>query len=203
VLTLRFYRISRPCRNSNDTGFHHCSRSLGSLAVPMLSQNRFSRFTFSFLGRGCCPKSPLWSTQLLIFSLLLKRQTSTPTLASSLFLDLISEALRSSQTRSPSFSLSLSNCLFLPTNAPETPLPQTKSPDLRSTLQHSFGSMLADTRVDSLGRRSNDLLSRIQTSDQCKRRAARCVFERYIVETGGWSVCNAGLRGSRYFTRSW
>lgn len=53
------------------------------------------------------------------------------------------------------------------------PWPQSISPDLRSYLQHSFGRMLADTRVESLGRRERDRFSLMQTSDQCNRLAVR------------------------------
>lgn len=138
----------------------------------------------------------------LIRSLLLKRQMRAPTPTPS-FLSLIAQTLRSSRTLRPSLSVSRSRRRFLSTSGPATPRPHMNSPDCRSTLQHSFGRMLADTSEESLGRRWSERFKRMLTSDQWSRRAARCVRVRYMPDAGGVSVCNEGLRGKRYFIRSW
>jgi hypothetical protein len=137
----------------------------------MLSQNRFRPVTLSFFG---------FSRQISVdlrvspsFILRENRQTMMPTPpAASFCLARIWFALRSSQTRRPSRMCSLSTLLLRSTMAPATPWPQMISPERRSYLQHSLGRMFAEISVDSLGRRDNDRFSRMQTSDQCRRRAA-------------------------------
>lgn len=169
--------------------------------MPRLSKNRLRLPTFSLSGfwqhtLDCRLASPA-------FALRENRQTSTPTLPSFLWVLIISRAFRSSQTRKPSFICSLSTLRFRSTSAPATPVPQTKSPDVRSTLQHSRGRMFAATRVDRFGRRDRDRLRRMETRLQCRRLAARCVRVKYIVELGGCRVCSNGRRGSRWPTRLW
>jgi len=143
--------------------------------LPRFSQNRIKLETLSFLGRSRQLSLPLSASPTFIFRE--KRHTSTPT-PPSLFLVRMWYALRSSHTFNPSLICSFSTFRFRSTNAPATPAPHTTSPVLRSYLQHSLGRMFADTRAASLGRRDSERFRRMLTSDQCRRRAARCVRVR-------------------------
>lgn len=146
------------------------------LLLPIPSQKRRRLATLSFFGRsGQASLPPRASPNFILRE---KRQTKTPTPTPSPLLALISRALRSNRTRSPSFTISFSTCLFRSTIPPAKPFPQTTSPDLRSTLQHSVGTMLAETSVDNLGLRESERLRRMLTSDQCSRLAARWVLVR-------------------------
>lgn len=144
----------------------------GSLAPPSPSQNRLRPPTFSLLGVSSPPVMACFSTALPSLSLLLKRQIRMPTPAPSRLLSRIALAFFSRRTRKPSFSLSRSRRRLLCTSGPATPIPHTKLPECRSILQHSFGSMLAETKESSLGRRERQRFRRMLTRDQCSRRAA-------------------------------
>jgi len=139
---------------------------------PSPSQKRLRPPTFSFLGTSSPPATACFSMAAPSFSLLLKRQIRMPTPAPSRRLSRIALAFFSSLTRRPSFNLSRSKRRLLCTNGPATPIPHTKLPECRSILQHSFGSMLAETKESSLGRRERQRLRRMLTRDQCRRRAA-------------------------------
>jgi hypothetical protein len=145
------------------------------LAPPSPSQKRRRPPTFSLLGNSSPSVRARFSMTLPILSLLLNRHMRTPTPAPSLLLSLMALTFFSSRTRKPSFSLSLSKRRLRSTSGPATPIPHTKLPESRSILQHSFGSMLAETKESSLGRRERQRLRRMLTRDQCKRRAAICV----------------------------
>jgi hypothetical protein len=141
---------------------------------PSPSQNRRRPPTFSFLGIS----SLHFSMLPLNFNLLLKRHMRTPTPAPSLLFSLMAWAFFSSRTRKLSFILSRSRRRLRSTSGPATPIPHTKLPECRSNLQHSFGSILAETNESSFGRRDRQRLRRILTRDQCKRRAAICVRDK-------------------------
>jgi hypothetical protein len=142
------------------------------LAPPRPSQNRLRPPTFSFLGTSSPPTIACFSMALLSLSLLLNRQMRMPTPVPSLRLSRIALAFFSRRTRKPSLSLSRSKRRLLCTSGPATPIPHTKLPECRSILQHSFGSMFAETKESSLGRRERQRLRRMLTRDQCSRRAA-------------------------------
>jgi len=151
------------------------TRVVGVLVLPRPSQNLRSPVTFPCLGHSSSARYSCFSEVPDSMSLLLMRQIKTPTPAPSFLLSLIAVAFLSSRTRRPSFSFSRSRRRLRSTSGPATPMPQTKSPESRSILQHSFGKMLADTREANLGRRERLRFNRILTSDQCRRRAATCV----------------------------
>jgi len=153
----------------------HQTRVAAVLVLPRPSQNLRRPVTFPCLGHSSLARYSCFSEVLESMSLLLMRHIKTPTPALSFLLSLIAVAFLSSRTRSPSLSFSRSRRRLRSTSGPATPMPQTKSPESRSILQHSFGKMLAETREANLGRRERLRFSRILTSDQCRRRAAMCV----------------------------
>lgn len=150
----------------------HLGQPSGLLAPPRPSQKRLRPPTFSFLGTSPPPVTTCISAALHSFSLLLNRQIRMPTPAPSRRLSRIALAFFSKRTRKPSFSRSRSKRRLLCTSGPATPIPHTKLPECRSILQHSFGSMLAETKESSLGRRERQRFRRMLTRDQCSRRAA-------------------------------
>lgn len=90
----------------------------------------------------------------------------------------ISPAFRSSHTLSPSLICSRSTRRLRSTKVPASPAFHTQSPEVRSTLQHSLGTMLAEIKVDEGGRRDSARLRRIHTRAQWSFLAATCVLVR-------------------------
>lgn len=153
----------------------HHERVVAVVALSRPSQNLRRPVTFPRLGHSSLTRYSCFSELPASLSLLLIRQIRTPTPALSFLLSLMAVIFLSSRTRNPSFNFSRSRRRLRSTSGPATPMPQTKSPESRSILQHSFGKILADTSEANFGRRERLRFSRILTSDQCRRRAAMCV----------------------------
>jgi hypothetical protein len=162
-------------RDASTLAQFHQTRVAAVFVLPNPSQNLLRPTTFPCLGHSSLTRYSCFSEALVNLSLLLIRQIKIPTPPLSFLLSLMAFAFLSNRTRRPSFILSRSRRRLRSTSGPATPMPQTKSPECRSILQHSFGKMLAETSEDNFGRRERLRFSRILTSDQCRRRAAMWV----------------------------
>ncbi|KAI7245846.1 hypothetical protein KC365_g23 [Hortaea werneckii] len=88
------------------------------------------------------------------------------------------------QTRRPWQRCSRSTRRLRSNKAPAMPVPHMMSPEARSRLQHSLGTMFLETRVESLGLLDKARPRRMQIKDQCNLRAAKCAV---CVEVGNLS----------------